>query len=153
MLVLTREKVNIFPFSEKLSAVKDIPITMVVTIWEDPQTGEMWLLIIHEALYFGLGLQELLLCPNQLQTHSIKVDNTPVQFNPNSSHSTVVPDQVEIPLDMHGVASSFQTCLLTDEEIERYCDGELQLVELTADMPWEPYSSKFAEREKAARAS
>jgi hypothetical protein len=27
------------------------------------------------------------------------------------------------------------------------------VVENTADMPWEPYSSKFTEREKAARAS
>jgi hypothetical protein len=40
-----------------------------------------------------------------------------------------------------------------DEEIERYRDSELQSVELTADMPWEPYSSKFTERERAARAS
>ena len=126
---------------------------MVATIWEDPWTGEMWLLIIHEALYFGLSLQELLLCPNQLRAHGIMVNNMPVQFDPNSSHSIVVPDQLDIPLDMHGVASSFKTHLPTDEEIEKYRDGNLQLMELTADMPWEPYSSKFAKRENAARAS
>jgi hypothetical protein len=40
-----------------------------------------------------------------------------------------------------------------DEELEWYRDGELRLVELTANMPWEPYSSKFAERERATRAS
>jgi hypothetical protein len=153
VLELTREKANVFPFSEKLSAVKDIPIATVAMIWEDPRIGEMWLLIIHEALYFGSSLQESLLCPNQLRAHGIKVDDTPVQFDPNSSHSIVVPDQLEIPLEMHGVASSFWMRLPTDEEIERYRDGELQSVELTADVPWEPYSSKFAEMEKAARAS
>ena len=113
----------------------------------------MWLLIIHEALYFRSSLQELLLCPNQLRAHGIKVNNMPVQFDLNSSHSIIVSDQLEIPLDMHGVALSFCTQLPTDEEIERYRDGELQLVGLTANMPWEPYSSKFAEREKATRAS
>ena len=53
VIELSGEKVNLFPFSEKLSTVKDIPIATVATIWEDPHTGEMWLLIIHEALYFG----------------------------------------------------------------------------------------------------
>jgi hypothetical protein len=153
VLELTGEKVNVFPFSEKLSAVKDIPIATVATIWEDPRTGEMWMLIIHKALYFRPSLQESLLCPNQLRAHGIKVDDMPVQFNPNSSHSIIVSDQLEIPLDMHGVALSFHTQLPTDEEIKRYRDGKLQSVELTADMPWEPYLSKFAEREKAARAS
>jgi hypothetical protein len=43
--------------------------------------------------------------------------------------------------------------LPTNEEIERYHDGELQSVELTADVPWAPYSSKFEEVEKAAKAS
>ena len=56
VLELTGEKVNVFPFSEKLSAVKDVPIAMVATVWEDPKTGELWLLIIHEALYFGATL-------------------------------------------------------------------------------------------------
>jgi hypothetical protein len=69
VLELTGEKVNVFPFSEKLSVVKDVPIATVVTIWENPRTGEMWLLIIHGALYFGLSLQESLLCLNQLRAH------------------------------------------------------------------------------------
>jgi hypothetical protein len=153
VLELTGEKVNVFPFSNKLSAVKDVPIATVATIWEDPRTGEMWLLILHEALYFGSSLQESLLCPNQLRAHGIKVNDTPVQFDPNSSHSIIVPDQMEIPLEMHGVVSSFRSRLPTNEEIERYHDGELQSVELTADVPWAPYSSKFEEVEKAARAS
>lgn len=85
VLELTGEKLNVFPFSEKLSAIKDIPITTVAMIWEDPRTWEMWWLIIHEALYFGLSLQELLLCPNQLRINGIRVDDMPVQFDQNSS--------------------------------------------------------------------
>jgi hypothetical protein len=63
-LVLTGEKVNVFPFSENLPAVQEVPIATVLTIWECPKTGELWMLVIHEALYFGDRLKESLLCPN-----------------------------------------------------------------------------------------
>ena len=53
VLELTGEKVNVIPFSDNLSAVKDIPIATIATIWENPKNGELWMLIIHEALYFG----------------------------------------------------------------------------------------------------
>jgi hypothetical protein len=96
VMEMSEEKVNVFPFSEKLSAVKDIPIATVATIWEDPHTGEMWLLIIHEALYFGQSLQESLLCPNQLQSHGIKVNNKPVQFDPSSLHSIIISKRVSM---------------------------------------------------------
>jgi hypothetical protein len=152
VLELTGEKVNVFPFSEQLSAVKNIPIATVATIWEEPQTGELWLLIIHEALYFGATLRESLLCPNQLRANGVLVEDTPVQFDPSSLHSIVVSDDLRIPLELHGVASSFRSRLPTSEELERYYAGELQSVELTSDQPWEPYSTKFAEMEAHARA-
>lgn len=149
-LELTGEKVNVFPFSDKSSAVKDVPIATVVTVWEDPKSGELWLLIIHDALYFGATLRELLLCPNQLRAHGIMVEDTPVQFDPSSLHSIIILDELTKPLDLHGVVSSFRLCLPTQEELERYYAGEWQSVELTADLPWEPYSSKFAKMEAHA---
>jgi hypothetical protein len=53
MLELTGKKVNVYPFSENLPAVQEVPIATVLTIWESPPTGEIWMLVIHEALYFG----------------------------------------------------------------------------------------------------
>jgi hypothetical protein len=38
-------------------------------------------------------------------------------------------------------------------EVERYQAGLFQSVELTEDIPWEPYSPKFAETEEEARAA
>ena len=66
MLELTGEKVKVFPFSKDLQAVQEVPITTVLMIWESPTTGEIWMFVIHEALYFGDQLEESLLCPNQL---------------------------------------------------------------------------------------
>ena len=40
VLELTGEKVTVFPFSENLPAVQEVPIASVLTIWECPTTGE-----------------------------------------------------------------------------------------------------------------
>ena len=153
VLELTGEKVNVYPFSDDLPAVEEVPIATVLTAWECPETGDVWMLVIHEALYFGDRLTESLLCPNQLRAAGNIVNDVPKQFDARSSHSIVIPNKLTIPLDMHGVISHLHTRKPTAGEIERYQEGLLQSVELTANTPWEPYSSKFAADELAARSA
>jgi Reverse transcriptase (RNA-dependent DNA polymerase) len=153
VLELTGEKVNVFPFSENLPAVQEVPIATVLTIWESPVTGALWMLVIHEALYFGARLKESLLCPNQLRAAGLLVHDTPIQFDAASTHAIQVPGKLELPLTMHGVVSHLLTRQPTKDEIARYQSGLLQAVELTENVPWEPYSTKFADTEAAARAA
>ena len=152
VLELTGEKVNVFPFSEDLPAVQEVPIATVMTIWESPKTGELWMLVIHEALYFGERLKESLLCPNQIRAAGNLVQDTPKQFDPQSAHSIIIPNRVELPLDMHGVISHLRTRKPMAEEIEQYTNGLFQEAVLTKDIPWEPYSTKFEMAETIARA-
>ena len=150
VLELKEERVNVFPFADEYAAIQDIPIATVATIWENPKNGELWMLVFHEALYFGSKLKESLLCPNQMRDAGIKIEDVPMQYDAASSHSIKVNDVLEIPLEMHGVISHIQTRLPTEDELENYRQGLLQSVELTADVPWEPYSDKFAEQENVA---
>ena len=152
-LELTGEKVNVYPFSDDLPAVKEVPIATALTIWESPLTGEVWGLVLHEVLYFGDRLQGSLLCPNQLRAAGNKVQDVPVQFDATSRHLVTISNRLEIPMEMHGVISFLSTRKPTDDEIEREHTGNLQSVELTDNLPWEPYSAKFAETETAARAA
>jgi hypothetical protein len=62
----TDNKVSVSPFSDSYEAIKDVPIATVATAWDDPATGEVIVLYIHEALYFGDKMSHTLLCPNQL---------------------------------------------------------------------------------------
>jgi hypothetical protein len=152
VLELKEDRVNVFPFSDNYAAIKDVPIATVAMIWEDPKNGKVWMLVFHEALYFGSKVKESLLCPNQMRDAGIKIEDVPIQFDTSSSHSIKVDGTLEIPLEMHGIISYIKkTQLPTDEELDRYHEGLLQSVELTADTPWEPYSKKFAEQEHAAR--
>ena len=150
---LTSEKVNVYPFSGDLPAMKEVAIATALTIWESATTGEVWGLVLHETLYFGDRLQGSLLCPNQIRATGNKVQDIPVQFDATSRHSISVPNRLELPMELHGVISYISTRKPTDAEIERYQAGHLQSVELTDNMPWEPYSAKFAETEQAARAA
>ena len=150
VLELSGEKVTVTPYSEQYDAMTDIPIATVVTVWENPKNGEAWMLVIHEALYFGNKLQESLLCPNQLRAAGNIVRDVPTQFDNTSSHSITVPGTLEIPLEMHGVISYLDTRLPTAEELEQYRAGQFQSVELTDNTPWEPYSETFAKREVKA---
>jgi hypothetical protein len=155
VLELTGEKVNVTPFSDHYSAVTDIPIATVVTVWEDPPNGELWMLIINEALYFGDKLTDSILCPNQLRAAGIIVQDMPTQFHASSSHSISLPGKkLEIPLQMHGVISYLDTRLPTAEEIEHYRAGQFQSAEqLTEDVLWEPYLDSFAACETALRST
>jgi hypothetical protein len=131
---LNEERVNVFPFANEYTPIQDIPKATVATIWENPKNGELWMLVFHEALYFGSKLKESLLCPNQMRDAGIKIKDVPMQFDTSSSlHSIRVNDVLEIPLEMHGVILHIRTQLPTDEELKNYRQGLLQSVKLTAD--------------------
>jgi hypothetical protein len=102
----------------------DIPITTIVTVWEDPTNGQPWMLVIHEALFFGEQLKESLLCSNQLRAAGLTLQDAPKQFDASSSHSITLPGTLEIPLLMHGVISYLETRLPMDEEIHEYRNGQ-----------------------------
>ncbi len=93
------------------------------------------------------------MCPNQLRAAGNLVHDVPTQFDASSRHWIVVPNQLEMPMVLHGVISHLRTRQLTDNEIQLNQAGILQTVELTADVPWKPYSLKFAETEMAAKAT
>ena len=150
VLELMGEKVMVTPYSDQYDAIMDIPIATVVMIWENPKNGELWMLVIHEALYFRNKLKESLLCPNQLRVAGNVVQDVPIQFDASSSHLISVPGTLEIPLEMHRVISYLDTWLLMAEELEQYRAGHFQSVELTENIPWEPYSKTFVTHEVTA---
>jgi hypothetical protein len=94
---LTGEKVNVYPFSDNLPAVQEVPIGTALMIWESPSDGQIWMLVIHEALYFGDRLKESLLCPNQIRAAGNLVQDAPIQFDLKSMHSVTIPENWRYP--------------------------------------------------------
>lgn len=135
--------ITVNSFSDECKPLRDIPITSCATVWIDNDNNS-YLLIFHEALYFGDRLSHSLICPNQLRAHGLIVHDVPRQFDPMSPHHIEVPDaNIIIPLSMHGIISGFHTYKPTPADLE-----DLPRVCMTADANWQPYSNVYAEAEQ-----
>jgi hypothetical protein len=88
-----------------------------------------------------------LLCPNQLRSNGLIVDDVPLHLSPAnqpSTHSIYLPEEdLRPPLSLIGVISVLNTCTSTQEELD-----SCKWVTLTNDACWDPHSSAFQENER-----
>lgn len=115
--------VDVAPFSDEYKPLPDIPVATCVTAWTCPKSGAVYILVFGQMLFFGDKLSHSLLCPNQMRSYGIQVEDTPTQFDSKSNHHIIVPTDddpdVIIPLEMKGVVSMFESRIPTQEELGR----------------------------------
>jgi hypothetical protein len=51
-------------FANSMQTLKEVPIVKAALVYDHPETGEVAVLIINQALYFGDELDQVLLNPN-----------------------------------------------------------------------------------------
>ena len=146
VLEYTERICNVSPFAESYEPMKDVPIANVAVGYYHPDGGELFILVINQCLYFGDRMDHVLLCPNQMRSHGIVVDDCPrhLSLNRSSTHSLFVPScDVRIPLHLRGVMSCFDCFYPSDDDLETGTHIELT----SATIEWDPYSLSFAETE------
>eukprot|EP00536_Pseudo-nitzschia_multiseries_P018880 jgi/Psemu1/57794/gm1.57794_g len=145
--------VDVAPFSEEYKPIKKIPIGSCAMAWTNPTSGQVYIIVFHQALYFGDKLKNSLICPNQVRDCNFNsVEETPRQFDPRSKHGITIqtpmedddPKKVFIKLSMRNVISYFPTRKPTRLELD-----ECQHLIATNDTPWDPHSLKFRMAELA----
>jgi hypothetical protein len=86
-------------FADSMALMKDIPIVKAALVYDIPETGEVVILIINQALYFGKHLSHVLLNPNQMRSYNIRVDDVPRHLSKQSTHLIIIDEEnVTIPL-------------------------------------------------------
>ena len=141
--------VNVTPFSQALQSVPNIPVGTAATLYQDPQTGEEFILLFNECIFFGDKLKgPSLLCPNQMRVNGIQVDDVPQHLDSKSSHSLRCETEdcdLTIPLSLRGVCSGFVSRKPTFDEY-----NSLRQVVMTSPTEWHPWwAEDLAEKEEA----
>ncbi len=143
----TGKACNVIGYNRNTSndELRDVPIVTAATAYDAPN-GDIYILIIAQALYLGALLDYTLLCPNQLRSNGIVVDDVPkhLSLTPHAAtHSIYVPNAgLRIPLTMKGVISYFITRTPSPQELE-----SCTWIMLTSESDWDPHSDNFLIKE------
>eukprot|EP00536_Pseudo-nitzschia_multiseries_P015533 jgi/Psemu1/42957/gm1.42957_g len=109
--------------------VDRIPIGTCATTWTDPPSGNVDIIIFHQALVFGNKWKNSLIFPNQVRDCNFNsVEEAPQQFDPRSKHAITIQT----------VKEDDDPKKPTKTELEE-CD----YLPAANDVPWDPHSLKF----------
>jgi hypothetical protein len=106
-------------FHDNFGVLKEIPIATCCTAIDHPDRQETLIVVCHESLYFGNGMEDLLINPNQLRANGLVVDTCPKQFlGGQLMHGIYVPNNdLFILFCLHGCISYFSSRLPTDDKL------------------------------------
>jgi hypothetical protein len=146
MIKQTERIADVSGFHDDFCVLKEIPIATCCSAIDHPNLQETFIIVCHESLYFGNGMEDLLINPNQLRANGLVVDTCLKQFlGGQSMHGIYVPKEDHfIPFCLHGCISYFSSWLPMNEELVT-----CRRITLSSETPWELYSTTFAQEEQA----
>jgi hypothetical protein len=108
-----------------------MPIVSGATAYDDPISGETYILVFNESLYYGNKLDHTLINPYQLRAYGIPLwDN---RFDPMHSLSIEVNPTLTISLRAFGTKVGFCTRVPMTNELQT-CEH----IQMTSPHPWNP---------------
>ena len=109
-LQYTGRTCEVHPYLSEYQAIPNIPIITGATAVTSQETGEVFILAINEALYFGDRMDHSLINPNQLRHYEIEVQHNPFDLNHQLVIQTISKSdsEVVIPLTTKGTTILFE---------------------------------------------
>ena len=130
VIAVTDRTADVYPYDTSYTPIKNVPIVSGATVYTDSLTGDSFILVIHEALYYGTKLGHSLINPNQLRQAGTMVWDNPF----DTYHGmTIDTDMIDVQLETKGTKIRFQTHAPSDDEL-----ANLPHLHLTSDDKWEP---------------
>jgi hypothetical protein len=139
--------VSVSPFLDTFGTVDSIPIVTAAIAYDEPIHAQTFILIIHQALYFGDKLVHNLINPFQCRLNEVTINECPpvlTHMPKDEAHSIIFhKEQVKIPLRHNGIVSYFESRRPTLQEYQ-----DCFHLQLTPDEPeWDPLDSTFGNHE------
>jgi hypothetical protein len=106
-------------FANNMEALQDILIVKAALAYDDPNTGETFVFIIKQALYFGDHFNHILLNHNQICSYGVTVDAIPKHLSLSSSHAIIIKEEnLTIPLSLNRIISYFNVRTTSIYEVD-----------------------------------
>jgi hypothetical protein len=72
----TQKTVKVTTFLKALGSVTRVPIVKAAIAYDDPKSGETYLLLIHQSLHFE-EMDHCFVCPMQLRLNDVAINERP----------------------------------------------------------------------------
>lgn len=139
---------NVQPFSSDLGTATNVPIVDGALAYDCPYTGEVYILLIRNALRIP-SMEHNLLPPFILRAGGVSVHDVPKIHceDPDVNDHCISFDQSElrIPLQLNGIFSYFHSRVPTSRELH-----ECEKIFLTPDSnDWNPHCKSYEQNERS----
>lgn len=121
VLEYTDQVISVTSYINQLDTIKNVPVVTAETAIDNEDTGITTILIFGQAIYMGNKIKNTPICPNQLRSYGVIVDDVPMHLSPEgkpSTHSIISSeDNRSIPMSMKGIISYFLSRTPTADEL------------------------------------
>jgi hypothetical protein len=123
--------------TNEYESMKDVPVVSAATAWTNEDSGETFILLFHQVLWYGSKLPHSLLNPNQIRHfgHAVCDDVTD-----KARFFGIETEDVSIPFTMKGTNIFFKTRVPTTWEMDN-----CRTIVMTDDAIWEPDNVSIAQ--------
>jgi hypothetical protein len=126
------EYCEVSPFSDQYTTLTNIPIASAAAAWDNPDTGEVVILLFNQGLWFGDSLTNSLINPNQCRMHGLEICND--TFDPHCELGITDPvTELFVPTELGNSFVYLTTRAPTIEEL-----WTIEPLEMTSQAPWDP---------------
>jgi hypothetical protein len=128
---------DVSPYNaEQYESERNVPIVSGATAYTCHESGQTYILIIHEGLWLGPKLSHSLLNPNQLRFNSVSVWDNPFDA---AKPLAIEHDDLSLPLEISGTNIFLNTRTPTQHELDN-CPH----LHLTSETEWNPHTVRLA---------
>ena len=127
----TNRTADVYPYDEAYEPITSVPIVSGATVFHHP-SGQSYILVVNEALFYGTKLKHTLLNPNQIRHHGHGFWDNPY----DTEHVLSIEpydEGITIPMTYQGTKLSFESAVPTTKEL-----NTLPHIELTSSHQWNP---------------
>ena len=140
ILQLTQRAADVYAYTKDIAPIKGVPIVSGATAWDDPVTGQTYILVINEGLYYGNKMDHSLINPNQIRDYGIPLWDNAYDKSRNGELSIELEEAIKIRMRSQGTKILFESRAPSKEELE-----QCTKIQLTSKKEWNPHQVKMSE--------